>query len=110
MYRWLFIGRGKLCMAPPLTPEEEARAAAIRAAALSTEAEKRKELRDLTLAQLQYLESMPGLYSSIGDAVSSLTAQIERNLNLLRDTLTQYQNIADDMDTLESILNSAGKL
>lgn len=81
-----------------MTPEEEATAAAARAADLKNEIQQRKILNTLTLKQLEYIKSTldPANYQKIKDANDSLISQIERNINLLRDSMSDYTKISND--------------
>jgi hypothetical protein len=81
-----------------MTPEQEAEAAAARAAALQDEIKQRQLLNSLTLKQLEHIRdsSDPAIYNQIKDANESLIKQIERNINLLQDSMTEYQRISLD--------------
>ena len=55
------------------------------------------------------------LKSGLKDTVKAIAEELELKPALINKAISvahrgNYKNIADDMDTLESILNSAGKL
>ena len=55
------------------------------------------------------------LKTGLRDTVKAIAEELELKPALINKAISvahkgNYQNIADDMDTLESILNSAGKL
>ena len=63
----------------------------------------------------QVLGEVDDLKSGLKDTVKSIAEELELKPALINKAISiahkgNYQNIADDMDTLESILNSAGKI
>ena len=63
----------------------------------------------------QVLGEVDDLKAGLRDTVKSIAEELELKPTLINKAISvahkgNYKNIADDMDTLESILNSAGKL
>ena len=61
------------------------------------------------------LGEVDDLKAGLRDTVKAIAEELELKPALINKAITvahkgNYKNIADDMDTLESILNSAGKL
>ena len=78
------------------------------------EAEKQKLIQIISQGS-QVLGEVEDLRSGLKDTVKAIAEELELKPALINKAISvahrgYYQNIADDMDTLESILNSAGKL
>ena len=78
------------------------------------EAEKQKLIQIISQGS-QVLGEVEDLRSGLKDTVKAIAEELELKPALINKAISvahrgNYQNIADDMDTLESILNSAGKL
>ena len=78
------------------------------------EAEKQKLIQIISQGS-QVLGEVEDLRSGLKDTVKAIAEELELKPALINTAIPvahrgNYQNIADDMDTLESILNSAGKL
>ena len=63
----------------------------------------------------QVLYEVDALQTGLRETVKAIAEELELKPALINKAISvahrgNYQNIADDMDTLESILNSAGKL
>ena len=61
------------------------------------------------------LQEVEDLQAGLKDTVKAIAEELELKPALINKAISvahrgNYQNIADDMDTLESILNTAGKL
>jgi len=83
-------------MAPPLTPEEEAAAEQLSAdtALLTDQLKLRRELNELSLAQIEYLQSLNQLSNQQRQALQSLADQRQNNLNLLQAEITRQNQLA----------------
>ena len=73
---------------------------------------KMKQLVNEGMAVMQEVETLNG---GLTDTVKAIAEELELKPALINKAISvahrgNYQNIADDMDTLESILNTAGKL
>ena len=73
---------------------------------------KMKQLVNEGMAVMQEVETLNG---GLTDTVKAIAEELELKPGLINKAITvahkgNYKNIADDMDTLESILNTAGKL
>ena len=78
------------------------------------EAEKQKLIQIINQGS-QVLGEVDDLKSGLKDTVRALAEELELKPALINKAISvshkgNYQNIADEMDTLESILNTAGKL
>ena len=78
------------------------------------EAEKQKLIQIISQGS-QVLGEVDDLKSGLRDTVKAIAEELELKPGLINKAITvahkgKYKNIADDMDTLESILNTAGKL
>ena len=78
------------------------------------EAEKQKLIQIISQGS-QVLGEVEDLRSGQKDTVKAIAEELELTPALINKAISDahrgnYQNIADDMDTLESILNTAGKL
>ena len=78
------------------------------------DAEKQKLIQIISQGS-QVLGEVDDLKSGLRDTVKAIAEELELKPALITNAITvahkgNYQNIADDMDTLESILNTAGKL
>ena len=63
----------------------------------------------------QVLGEVDDLRSGLRDTVKSIAEELELKPGLINKAISiahkgNYQNISDDMDTLDSILNAAGKI
>ena len=63
----------------------------------------------------QVLGEVDDLRSGLRDTVKSIAEELELNTALINKAISiahkvNYQNISDDMDTLDSILTAAGKI
>ena len=63
----------------------------------------------------QVLGEVDDLKSGLRDTVKSIAEELELKPGLINKAISiahkgNYQNISDDMDTLDSILNAAGKI
>ena len=63
----------------------------------------------------QVLGEVDDLKSGLRDTVKSLAEELELKPAMINKAISithkgNYQNISDDMDTLDSILNAAGKI
>jgi hypothetical protein len=82
-------------MADPLTPEQEAaEQLAAETAQLETQVKLRRELNELTLAQIKYLQDLDQLTPAQKTALQSIAAQREKNLNLLEKEIKYYDKLA----------------
>ena len=78
------------------------------------EAEKQNLIQIISQGS-QVLGEVEDLRSGLKDTVNAIAEELELKPALIYKAISvahrgNYQNIADDMDTLESILNTAGKL
>ena len=78
------------------------------------EAEKQKLIQIISQGS-QVLGEVDDLKSGLRDTVKSIAEELELKPALINKAISvahkgNYQNIADDLDALESILNSVGKL
>jgi transposase-like protein len=78
------------------------------------EAEKQKLIQIISQGS-QVLGEVDDLRSGLRDTVKSIAEELELKPALINKAISvahkgNYQNIADDLDALESILNSVGKL
>ena len=78
------------------------------------DAEKQKLIQIISQGS-QVLSEVDDLKSELKDTVKAIAEELELKPALINKAISvahrgNYKNIADDMDTLESILNSAGKL
>ena len=78
------------------------------------EAEKQKLIQIISQGS-QVLSEVDDLKTGLRDTVKAIAEELELKPALINKAISvahkgNYQNIADDMDTLERILNSAGKL
>ena len=78
------------------------------------EAERQKLIQIISQGS-QVLGEVDDLKSGLRDTVKAIAEELELKPGLINKAITvahkgNYKNIADDMDTLESILNTAGKL
>ena len=65
--------------------------------------------------QANIVERLEDLKGGLKDTVKAISEELELKPALINKAISvahkgNYQNIADEMDTLESILNTAGKL
>ena len=77
------------------------------------EAEKQKLIQIISQGS-QVLGEVDDLRSGLRDTVKSIAEELELKPGLINKAISiahkgNYQNISDDMDTLDSILNAAGK-
>ena len=79
-------------MAPPLTPEQEAERLAEETKNLDSQLKMRRELNELSLSQIEYLQTLTSLNDTQREALQSLADQRQRNLNLL-DAERQRQEL-----------------
>ena len=88
-------------MAPPLTPEEEAAARQLTADTinLTDQLKLRRELNELSLAQIEYLQSLNQLSNQQRQALQSLADQRQNNLNLLQAEITRQNQLAQNAAT-----------
>ena len=78
------------------------------------EAEKQKLIQIISQGS-QVLGEVDDLKSGLRDTVKSIAEELELKPGLINKAISiahkgNYQNISDDMDTLDSILNAAGKI
>ena len=78
------------------------------------DAEKQKLIQIISQGS-QVLGEVEDLRSGLKDTVKAIAEELELKPALINKAISvahrgNYQNIADDMDTLEIILNTAGKL
>ena len=78
------------------------------------EAEKQKLIQIISQGS-QVLGEVDDLRSGLRDTVKSIAEELELKPGLINKAISiahkgNYQNISDDMDTLDSILNAAGKI
>ena len=79
-----------------------------------TEAEKQKLIQIISQGS-QVLGEVDDLKVGLKDTVKAIAEELELKPGLINKAISvahkgNYQNIADDMDTLDSILNAAGKI
>ena len=73
------------------------------------------KLKQLMNEGIQVTGEVETLREGLKDTVKAIAEELELKPALINKAISvahrgNYQNIADDMDTLESILNTAGKL
>ena len=73
------------------------------------------KLKQLMTEGIQVTGEVEALREGLKDTVKAISEELELKPALINKAISvahrgNYQNIADDMDTLESILNTAGKL
>ena len=78
------------------------------------EAEKQKLIQIISQGS-QVLGEVDDLKSGLKDTVKSIAEELELKPALINKAISiahkgNYQNISDDMDTLDSILTAAGKI
>ena len=78
------------------------------------EAEKQKLIQIISQGS-QVLGEVDDLRSGLRDTVKSIAEELELKPGLINKAISiahkgNYQNISDDMDTLDSILTAAGKI
>ena len=77
--------------------------------------EEKAKLERLVNEGVNVLQEVQDLQEGLKDTVKSVAEELEIKPALINKAISvahrgNYQNIADEMDTLESILNTAGKL
>ena len=77
--------------------------------------EEKAKLTQLINEGLTVMQEVDDLNGGLKDTVKAIAEELELKPALKNKAISvahrgNYQNIADDMDTLESILNTAGKL
>ena len=77
--------------------------------------EQKSKLTQLVNEGIQVLKEVETLNEGLRDTVKAIAEELELKPALINKAISvahkgNYQNIADEMDTLESILNTAGKL
>ena len=77
--------------------------------------EEKQKLIQIISQGSQVLGEVDDLRSGLKDTVKSIAEELELKPALINKAISiahrgNYQNISDDMDTLDSILNAAGKI
>ena len=77
--------------------------------------EEKQKLIQIISQGSQVLGEVDDLKSGLRDTVKSIAEELELKPGLINKAISiahkgNYQNISDDMDTLDSILNAAGKI